>query len=327
MSKECNIVKDLIPSYLENLLSEDSKEYVEKHIENCNKCKRIIETVKNEKKAESDYINKEQKEEINHLKKYKNKKRLIKIIFFSIISIVFAILLYFIIKYNYISYIINNTYQTGEKLKKLTNYKLNKVEYRINYKEDEEFCNNDTYYYKDGKYKKIRKSDSNKVEIVNGNMKYYGVEDSKEQIQIDENSKKISNVVANYDIVTKGKEIRVLYSCLNDYAQDNSFIIKFVLRNSFEVRTEKYNQIECYVLKQNWKGHLHEIWISKERLIPIREIDDIYGVQYIEKTCTFDENVVTDEDLKIQNTQGYTVNNVEDIQGQDFLEIWEAINK
>ena len=42
----CNIVKDLIPLYIDGCCSEESKEVVEKHISDCDDCKRLLEDMK-----------------------------------------------------------------------------------------------------------------------------------------------------------------------------------------------------------------------------------------------------------------------------------------
>lgn len=49
IKNECDIVKDLIPSYMENELSSSSKEFIEKHIENCSDCKKLLAELKEEK--------------------------------------------------------------------------------------------------------------------------------------------------------------------------------------------------------------------------------------------------------------------------------------
>lgn len=46
MDKNCNIIKDLLPLYVENLLSEESEELVKNHLENCNDCKKELESIK-----------------------------------------------------------------------------------------------------------------------------------------------------------------------------------------------------------------------------------------------------------------------------------------
>lgn len=41
----CNIVKDLIPSYIDGLCSEDSKVFVEEHIKTCPECKAVFDSM------------------------------------------------------------------------------------------------------------------------------------------------------------------------------------------------------------------------------------------------------------------------------------------
>ena len=40
--KNCNIVKDLIPLYKENLLSEESRTFVEDHLKSCSECENLL---------------------------------------------------------------------------------------------------------------------------------------------------------------------------------------------------------------------------------------------------------------------------------------------
>ena len=46
MDKNCNIIKDLLPLYAENLLSLESEELVKKHLENCKECRAELESIK-----------------------------------------------------------------------------------------------------------------------------------------------------------------------------------------------------------------------------------------------------------------------------------------
>lgn len=43
----CDIIQDLIPSYIDGICSEASKNYVEEHIENCAECREIVALCKN----------------------------------------------------------------------------------------------------------------------------------------------------------------------------------------------------------------------------------------------------------------------------------------
>lgn len=46
MNVTCNVIKDVLPLYLENMLSDDSTEMVEKHLEHCQECKNYLEELK-----------------------------------------------------------------------------------------------------------------------------------------------------------------------------------------------------------------------------------------------------------------------------------------
>ena len=45
-NRDCDIVKDLIPSYAEGICSQATREYVEEHLENCDKCRQVMEACK-----------------------------------------------------------------------------------------------------------------------------------------------------------------------------------------------------------------------------------------------------------------------------------------
>ncbi|MBR2381609.1 MAG: zf-HC2 domain-containing protein [Clostridia bacterium] len=46
MDKNCNIIKDLLPLYAENLLSPESEELVKKHLDECEECRAELEGIK-----------------------------------------------------------------------------------------------------------------------------------------------------------------------------------------------------------------------------------------------------------------------------------------
>ena len=48
MKYECDIVKDLMPLYIDDLLSENSKKFVEDHINSCESCKKYYEKLSSE---------------------------------------------------------------------------------------------------------------------------------------------------------------------------------------------------------------------------------------------------------------------------------------
>ena len=44
--KECDIIKDLLPSYVDEICSEASKEWVEEHLAECEECRALAEVMK-----------------------------------------------------------------------------------------------------------------------------------------------------------------------------------------------------------------------------------------------------------------------------------------
>ncbi|WP_340372088.1 zf-HC2 domain-containing protein [Peribacillus sp. FSL E2-0218] len=48
MDIKCNIVRDLLPSYIDHLCSQDSIHYIEEHMESCEKCREVLESMKND---------------------------------------------------------------------------------------------------------------------------------------------------------------------------------------------------------------------------------------------------------------------------------------
>lgn len=82
----CEIIKDLLPLYCDDSLSDVSKEEVEKHINECSECRKEYEDMKN-----GDIKINTSSKNIEPMKKVKKKMRLTKILFGTIL--VFAILL------------------------------------------------------------------------------------------------------------------------------------------------------------------------------------------------------------------------------------------
>ncbi len=90
MKNECNIVKDLLPLYMENMVSSDTKEFVENHIDSCEECKKELEQLKMDLPFSNDL--EEVEEPVNAMKKIEidiNKKR----VFTGVISAIIASIL------------------------------------------------------------------------------------------------------------------------------------------------------------------------------------------------------------------------------------------
>lgn len=82
--KECNLVKDLIPLYKEDLISEESKEYVEKHLKECSECRQYSE-------GDIDFVEVNNEKTSNQLELMKKSiNRRIRVIAFSIAFLLLA---------------------------------------------------------------------------------------------------------------------------------------------------------------------------------------------------------------------------------------------
>lgn len=63
----CNVIKDLLPSYLEQICSEETKNLVEEHLNNCSSCKALARTM-----AKTEFsTDKTDMQEIHYMKKVK----------------------------------------------------------------------------------------------------------------------------------------------------------------------------------------------------------------------------------------------------------------
>lgn len=46
-TKKCEVIQDLLPLYIDNICSDESRRMVSEHIESCNECKKLYENMSN----------------------------------------------------------------------------------------------------------------------------------------------------------------------------------------------------------------------------------------------------------------------------------------
>lgn len=80
MKIECDTIKDLLPSYIDKLLSDASNRLVEEHLNECKSCQETLKNMNSEIYAE---IKEKKEKQIDYLKGYKKNK--IKSIIFTIL--------------------------------------------------------------------------------------------------------------------------------------------------------------------------------------------------------------------------------------------------
>lgn len=82
--KDCKIVQDLLPNYIEELTNEETNKYIENHLNECSECKVILENMQKELKSKVQNVD---KREVNYIKKFRNKMKFLKLILLTIVLI------------------------------------------------------------------------------------------------------------------------------------------------------------------------------------------------------------------------------------------------
>lgn len=87
-NNDCKLVQDLLPSYIDKITSQETNEFIEKHLSECEKCNKILKDMGEEVVVEKI----DEKKQINYLKKIKRRHRIV-ISIILIISIIVSITL------------------------------------------------------------------------------------------------------------------------------------------------------------------------------------------------------------------------------------------
>lgn len=282
--KDCKIIQDLLPNHIEHLTNEDTNKYIEEHIAECEKCRKMFDNMKKELKVNNAD---REKREVKYIKKFSNKMKILKLIlaFILIIFIVFIGTKFVIIK---------SMQRKIMKYKDITNFHTQITTYRG---DSIEFGN---IYHKDGKHLTHIKSSNEK--------------DIREMINT-------SN--GNTYITSKNDKIAVLNGFtlgvsdkVYNYLETES--IKEFIINLFRshISTVKCNDKKCYKI-DNFKSPdvLYPeqgicVYIDKETglLVRVEQGEQIgSNIFTTVKDYTYEFNKVTDDDLKEPDINEYTV--------------------
>lgn len=295
MSKnECSIIRDLLPNYIEKIVSEDTKKFIENHLENCLQCKHILnnmssELLDNEEKLKGD-TNIEIKKINNTRKRMKFHKNIIIII--SVILLIF-ILLFFANKiFNYT--LLSNVYEAYKEVNNLDNLKLTEISIYRNYDKNENYSFISELYYKDGKYKQVNYDDINSM---NPESTIFGEINSTEKLTVFNKTNKM----------IKNKNSSIYYK--KGQLINNNFVNTFCLPQDRyihvfnKVESNNFIDRECYVyIIENSLGYT-EYWIDKETHLNIRTIES-YDKYYRETLYYFERG--TTKDIDVENN--YSIN-------------------
>lgn len=97
----CNIVEDLLPAYIDSILSKESKTFVQKHLETCENCQKTYHQMTSSLQKEDV----ENTENIKTIKKYRKKIKALKIL---LTLFLISILTFFLCQFGFRYLIVKN---------------------------------------------------------------------------------------------------------------------------------------------------------------------------------------------------------------------------
>lgn len=143
MENKCEIVQDLLPTYIENLTSEKTTAFIKEHLDSCENCRKIYENMKSE--LEDKDV--EDTEIVNEIKKYKTRLTIIKSVFLLIILGIIGLV---IVTISYKFYVLKNVYIRNTNYKAFESFSVDEYEGSI-----EAHDKHYTTYYKNDTMKKF----------------------------------------------------------------------------------------------------------------------------------------------------------------------------
>lgn len=313
--KDCKIIQDLLPNYIENLTTKETNQFIETHLETCKNCKKMAENM--QKKLTID-VPKMDKTEVKYIKKFTHRLRIFQVILFLIVLIFVG--------------------NMGRKLFIMTN--LNNLA--------NNYVNSSNYYIKQMNYIPGQFASVNVSQIYKKNDQYkliYGNDNIHSQVEYYKNG--VLNLYHNGDYPTvELNSSREFYPFEPQNWFDGMNLLDFLKAATFSsVNTEICNGKECFrvafhncsrtvegyddipTYEQYYEGYI--VYFEKSTGLPIRSISGFtsqntfdptkeYGYdQVIDYKYSF--NTVTDKPFEEPDISGYTPYEdfVEEISGTD----------
>ena len=295
MKKECKIVQDLLPSYVDKLTNEETNQYIEEHLKECKECKAILKNMKSniEYKEQDD-----DRKKVKYFKKYKNKLTILK----TIISIIIALWAVFVARN---TIIVNQMAKRANETINRENYHITSYKYGIeSYKKEEVFVLGDkrkviTTQYIDGKLSETI-TIGKKAEKDSYGTQYY-------LVNIYSNSENGKKAITNQKMGMVEE-----FSQPGWYENENN-LLKTIYYSKFAViKNEKYNKKNCYYIfnyKSPYNFYINGMVIDKETGLMIGSA--LAGTNNEpdnqESNCVYEFNNVTDKDFIEPDINQYEV--------------------
>ncbi len=238
--RDCEIVQDLLPNYIENLTNDETNNFIEEHLKECNECQEVFDNMKKEFKVNT---TKRDEREVKYIKKYSKKMRILKVILLIIIVI-------------YVLLVGRRTIIMASLSGKATESQINNNYYAKLYSYQGDSLTITESYNKGEDYL------TTVTRLVNGSemqkVTYY--KKGNEQLFLTESNG--NKYIQNYETMIGGHILPVTYVSDGLFANlQCAFIIG--------IDSTYCNGKECYVVK----GNSYERYIDKETGLAVRNIE------------------------------------------------------
>ncbi len=277
--RDCKIVQDLLPNYIENLTNEETNRFIEEHLKECPECQKVLENMQKEIKVST---TKRDDREVKYIKKYNKKLKILK----------YALLIIILI---YVIAVGRRTIIMSSLSGKATENQINDNYYVRLYSYQGDTLTITESYNKGEDYL------TTLTKVVNGSniqkITYY--RKGAEQLFMTESEGK--KYVLNAETMIGGHILPVTYVADGILAN-----LKYALITGID--STYCNGKECYVIKEN----SYERYIDKETGLAVRNIEksnkEITRKNDAVVDYEYKFNIVKDSDIVKPDTTGYIVN-------------------
>ena len=264
-NKDCKIVQDLLPNYIEKLTNEETNIFIEEHLISCQKCNKMLSNMKQDLgKSDSDF-----KPEVDFLKKHKKKINILKGIVFAVIVI-------------YLVFVTKNAAIMMSLTAKANNY------------------NTDNYYVKQFLYNGealVIGETYNKENKYLTKMIWYSNEENSRRVISYKDDNEITTItqINGSTIDTSTYEIRFSPMRITPIGFFANLQYAFIIG----IDSAECNGKSCYVIKGD--GYLR--YVDKETGLVVREIEKSHdkNVKDIVRDYDYSFDVVKDSDITLSN--------------------------
>lgn len=259
-TKDCKIVQDLLPNYIEKLTTKETNCYIEEHLKQCSQCRNIFTSMEKDLKINNP---KRDTREVKYFKRYKKKLMILKITLLIILVVI----------------VIN----TGRKIS-IISYLSKKAETYV----DSTNYHRIAYYYDQGDYTKLEVfSLGDKKKIVKVKETDKGRNVVKMFATEIENDKYQANIYTETEdkkTVNVNTSIGISVNPQNMMYTENWWQL-FIYSIPASITTKRYNGSECYYIANFQSPYMYcsqGMYISKQTGLPISTI--AYEIQYSDGT-------------------------------------------